>query len=92
MVHGFSCPTACGIFHIRDRTKVPCIARQILNHWTAREAPQYYFFLSCLFSYLDLYLISVLMYIMICNKILWNRCASQVVLVVKNLLASAGDM
>ena len=23
---------------IRDRTNVPCIARQILNHWTIREA------------------------------------------------------
>jgi len=24
---------------IRDQTLVPCIARQILNHWTNREAP-----------------------------------------------------
>ena len=23
----------------RDETGVPCIARQILNHWTTREAP-----------------------------------------------------
>ena len=23
----------------RDRTGVPCIARQILNHWSTREAP-----------------------------------------------------
>ena len=25
----------------RDRTRVPCIGRQILNHWTATEVPQY---------------------------------------------------
>ena len=24
----------------RDQTQVPCIGRQILNHWTTREAPQ----------------------------------------------------
>ena len=24
---------------IRDRTHVPCMARQILNHWTTREVP-----------------------------------------------------
>ena len=23
----------------RDQTHVPCVARQILNHWAAREAP-----------------------------------------------------
>ena len=23
----------------RDRTRIPCIARQILNHWTTREVP-----------------------------------------------------
>ena len=23
----------------RDRTQVPCLARQILNHWTTREVP-----------------------------------------------------
>ena len=33
----------------RDQTCVPCIGRQILNHWTAREVPnflliQYLFF------------------------------------------------
>ena len=28
----------------RDRTCVPCIARQILNHWTTREIPDYYLY------------------------------------------------
>ena len=32
---GFSCPDACGIFH-RDQTHVPCIGRQLLNHYTTR--------------------------------------------------------
>ena len=26
-------------FPTRERTRVPCIARQILNHWTTREVP-----------------------------------------------------
>ena len=63
---GSVAPWHVGSSQTGDRTRVPCIARQILKHWTAREAPQYYFFLSHLFSYLDLYLISVLIYIMIC--------------------------
>ena len=29
-----------GSFQARDQTGVPCIARQILNHWTTREAPR----------------------------------------------------
>ena len=29
-----------GSLQIRDRTLVPCISRQILNHWTTREAQQ----------------------------------------------------
>ena len=24
----------------RDQTRVPCIERQILNHWTAKEVPE----------------------------------------------------
>ena len=24
---------------IRDRTHIPCVGRQILNHWTTREVP-----------------------------------------------------
>ena len=34
--HGFSCSTACGLF--LDWTRGPCIGRQILIHWTTREA------------------------------------------------------
>ena len=36
---GLSCPRRMGSFQIRVRTGEPCIARQILNHWTAREDP-----------------------------------------------------
>ena len=36
--HGLRCSAACVIFWLRDRTHVPCTARQILNHWTAKEA------------------------------------------------------
>ena len=28
----------------RDQTHVPCIARQILNHWTTREVPMVFSF------------------------------------------------
>ena len=34
----------------RDRTRVSCIGRRILNHWTTREVPNLDFFIS--FSYL----------------------------------------
>ena len=37
VVHGLSCPAAYGIFQARDETCVPCIDRQILNHWTTGE-------------------------------------------------------
>ena len=37
--HGVSCPVACGIFLDRESNPVPCIGRQILNHWTTREVP-----------------------------------------------------
>ena len=29
----------------RDRTLTPCIGRQSLDHWTAREVPGFFFFL-----------------------------------------------
>ena len=35
---GLSCPTACEIFWTRDQTSVPCIGRQILNHWASMVA------------------------------------------------------
>ena len=39
---GCSCPIACGNLssRTRDRTRVPCIARWILGHWTTRKVPQ----------------------------------------------------
>ena len=59
---GFSCSEACGIFpralvalrHVgssrdRDRTRVPCIGRWILNHCATREVPEYIFL--CKFSF-----------------------------------------
>ena len=49
-VHGFSscgnklsCSLAHGIFWTKDWTHIPCIARQILNHWTIRETLNFYF-------------------------------------------------
>ena len=36
--HGLSCTTACRIFLDQGSNWCPCIARQILNHWTTREA------------------------------------------------------
>ena len=36
--HGLSCSAARGIF-LDQGTRVPCIGRRILNHWTTREAP-----------------------------------------------------
>ena len=38
--HGLSCPKACGGPPKQGRTGIPCIARQILNHWTTRAALQ----------------------------------------------------
>ena len=32
----------------RDQTCIPCIARQVLTHWTIREAPQW-----CLFAEIE---------------------------------------
>ena len=43
VVHGFSCPAACGI--LPDQGANPCILQWILKHWTTREVPE----LLCLF-------------------------------------------
>ena len=37
---GNNAPWHMGSSHTRNRTTVPCIARQILNCWTTREAPE----------------------------------------------------
>ena len=34
---GLVAPRHVGFSQTRDRTRVPCIGRQILNHWTTRE-------------------------------------------------------
>ena len=39
MVHGLSCSMHVGSSQTKDRTCVPCIGRQILNHCTTREVP-----------------------------------------------------
>ena len=31
----------------RDQTRVPCIVRRILYHWTTREVPQPFFLRNC---------------------------------------------
>ena len=36
---GLVAPWRVGSSQTRDRTHVPCIGRQILNHWTTGEAP-----------------------------------------------------
>ena len=37
VVHGLRCPATSGIFLDQRLNPVPCIGRQILNHWTTRE-------------------------------------------------------
>ena len=44
---GLTAPRHVGSSQTRDRTLVPCIVRQILNHWTTREA-----LILCLFALL----------------------------------------
>ena len=62
-VHGHGCLTACGISVslTRDWTRVPSIARQILNHWTTREVPVLFFLIL---FFLSNWVISV--------KLFWN--------------------
>ena len=38
--HWLSSPAAHGISLGQDRTRVPCLSRQVLNHWTTREVPK----------------------------------------------------
>ena len=55
---GLSCPMTCRIFRTptRDWTCVPCIGRQILNHWPTREDPVLPIFMCFTFSYSNLIL------------------------------------
>ena len=42
VAHGLSCSAACEILvpPTRDRTRIPCIGRRILNPWTTKKAPR----------------------------------------------------
>lgn len=40
----------------RDRTPVPCVARQVLNQWAPREAPRYFWCSPSFLSSAPLYL------------------------------------
>ena len=42
VVHGLSCPTACGVFPHQVSNPVPCIGRETLNHRATREVPGYF--------------------------------------------------
>ena len=42
--HGLSCSMACGIFLDQGSNPESCTGRQILYHWTTREAPNYFYF------------------------------------------------
>ena len=46
---GLVAPWQVGSSWTRDRTLVPCIGKQILNHWTTREALYltFFFFFPC---------------------------------------------
>ena len=48
VVLGLVAPRHVGSFRTRDQTPVPCIGRQILNHWITKEVPQapYHMFLG----------------------------------------------
>ena len=41
VVHRLSCPRHAKSFQTRDQTYIPCIGRQILNHWTTKEVQFY---------------------------------------------------
>ena len=43
VVHGLSCPAACGIFPDQGSNRCPLHCKQILNHWTTREVPIFTF-------------------------------------------------
>ena len=49
VTYELSCPEACGI--LPDLTPVPCIDRQILNHWTTREVLSFLKFIKSTLRY-----------------------------------------
>ena len=40
VVHGLSCPVACGIFPDQGSNLCPLHCKWILHHWTTREVPE----------------------------------------------------
>ena len=57
VVHGLSCPVACGIF--LDQWLNLCLLhwQWILNHWTTREVPNCFLIHSDMTKYIDTYII-----------------------------------
>ena len=53
-----SAPRQVGSSQTRDQTHIPCIARQILNRWTTREAHTFLFLPSMRFQSIEIYHIS----------------------------------
>ena len=48
-VRRVSCPVACGIYLDSNWTRVRCIGRRILNHWTTREVHYYSILITHIF-------------------------------------------
>ena len=46
VAHNLSCPEAYWIFPEQGSNCIPCIGRQVLNHWTTKEVPQNFFNIS----------------------------------------------
>ena len=70
----------------RDGTRVPCIARWILNHWTTREAVGNVLIALCGGTHLIFTITQKVNFIAF-----YFHFASQVVLVVENLPEDTGD-
>ena len=47
VAHGLTALWHAGSSWTRNLTRVPCIGRQILSHWTTGEIHLNYFYLSC---------------------------------------------
>ena len=82
VVQGLSCPMACGILVqslARDWTRIPCIARQILNPWTTREVPPIFLKKKSLsHSTLPLYFFALFTEEGLLLAVLWNSAFSWV--------------
>ena len=52
VVHGLSCPEACGIFPDQGLNSCPLHGRWILNHWTTREVSLFWSYPVLLWPFL----------------------------------------